>query len=135
MQDEDGYDPDLDEMETTTERNRGSSRGRRPPMRRNAPPGPVAPVAKRSRGSKFGPQHGDQPDAGDNPFEGTAPLKKSNNPAPGKGAVGGGEAKGGGHHGIAIIIQPMSNPVEERRQSIRNDINKAIKTEKRRGPR
>lgn len=120
MQD-DGFDPDLDEMETTTLRNRGAK------SRRNAPPGPVAPSPMRARKPKFGPSHGDQPEEGDNPFQGTAPLKKSKetNSQP---------KDKGGHH-IAIIISPMSNPVEERRQSIRSDIQKAIKTEKRRGPR
>ena len=130
IQDDDEFEgaPDLDEMQTTTQRTRGKKQprgGRGIPGRSQDPdlnagegPMPALPKAPRKQ-QAFPKMHTKQPDEGDSPFKGTAPNK----------------AKGGSGPGIAIIISPMGNSAQDHRDSVRGSINKAISTEKRKGPR
>ena len=123
--DEFGGAPDLDEMQTTTQRARGKKQprgGRGIPGRSQDPdlnagegPMPALPKAPRKQ-QAFPKMHTKQPDEGDSPFKGTAPNK----------------AKGGGGPGIAIIISPMGNSAQEHRDSVRDSISKSIGQIKRR---
>lgn len=152
-------DPDFDEMETTTLRNRGAMprKAKRPSFGGRK----ASPFAKKAHMDRFEDYEGSPEDEAEDragakrlgmtpdEYEGSPqdeaedmegmrsrPKPPSPKPFGGKPSVGDkGDKSGKGAHGmhVAIVISPMSNPAAEHRSSIRDSINKAVKTVKRRG--
>jgi len=126
-------DPDLDEMQTTTLRNRSAKPKKLSFGGKKAPP-----FTKKSAHME---KYADYEDSAEDEAEdkrgakklGMTPEEYEGTPEDEaedkKGAKKMASKKG--HVGIAIVISPMGNPADERRASIRDSINKSIKQIKR----
>jgi hypothetical protein len=142
------FDPDLDEMATTTQRNRGFPKKK--PRARKAPPSfpeneghqqkfsdyegsPQDEMEDRRGAKRMGVPPEEYEGSPQDEAEDRRGMQKMGKP-PGKSPKEGPKDSGGakGVH-VAIMISPMANPPAEHRASVRNSINKAVATAKRRG--